>query len=92
MNIKVEYFGIISDLSRRKEESIALEDGATVADALAHLASVNPHFAQIAKQVRTVVNGKAASKEDVLHDGDELALMRAIGGGNAMNRQGNTSA
>jgi len=81
MRVTVRYYGIIGDMAGRKEESVELPDRATVGDLLARLAVANPRFEALAKQVRAVVNGQGATRESDLTDGDEIALLRAIGGG-----------
>lgn len=81
MRIRVLYFGIISDMARRKEEDVDLPDHSTTADLIEHLSASNPNFAPLARQVRPVSGGKNISREHPLQDGDEVAFMRAIGGG-----------
>jgi sulfur carrier protein ThiS len=81
MQVTVRFYGIIGDIARRKDQEIELQDGASVADLLSTLSTENPGFGSIAKQVRAVANGQNVSRENVLESGDEVVLMRAIGGG-----------
>ncbi len=81
MRIHVSYFGIIADMANRKEETVTLDAPATMGNLIDALVSTNPRFAAIARQVRSVANGKHAGRDTPLQDGDEVALMRAIGGG-----------
>lgn len=81
MRVTVRYFGIVADVTKQKDREVELPDESTIGDLLTHLAATQPGFAGIARQVRTVLNGQNSTKDDVLHDGDEIGLMRAIGGG-----------
>jgi molybdopterin converting factor small subunit len=81
MTVTVRFHGIVGDVAKRKEQSIELDEGAIVADLMSTLAASNPGLAAAAKQVRAVGNGETAGKEMALKDGDEIVLMRAIGGG-----------
>lgn len=81
MLVTVRFFGIVSDVAKKKDQSIEVPDGASVADVISAVASSNKGFAAVAKQVRPVVNGETATRDHMLTDGDELVLMRAIGGG-----------
>jgi sulfur carrier protein ThiS len=81
MRVKVRFYGIIGDIAKRKDQEIEVPEGATVADLLMTLSDSNKQFAVIAKQVRAVANGHNVSRDGVLTAGDEIVLMRAIGGG-----------
>lgn len=81
MRVTVRYYGIIGDMAGQKEEHVELPERATVGDLLAQLAVANPRFAPLARQVRAVVNGQGATRDNSLTDGDEIALLRAISGG-----------
>jgi len=81
MNIHVLYFGIIADMANRKEETVTLEAPPRLAILIDSLVSTNPRFGAIVRQVRPVSNGKNVPRETLLKDGDEVAFMRAIGGG-----------
>ena len=81
MQVRVMYFGIISDMAKRKEEVIEIDDGTSIGDLYERLKANNTNFAEVARQTRPVVNGKNATPDDLLEDGDEVAIMRAIGGG-----------
>ena len=81
MRITVRFFGIVGDVAKRKEQVIDLPEAASVGDLLATLGAANSGFAAVAKQVRAVVRGQNATRDEPLHDGDDVVLMRAIGGG-----------
>lgn len=81
MRVTVRFYGIIGDIAKRKDQEIELQDGASVADLLSTLSAENPDFGPIAKQVRAVANGQNVARGDILKAGDDVVLMRAIGGG-----------
>ena len=81
MQVRVLYFGIISDMAKRKEEVVEVEPGTSIGDLYDQLKADNASFAEVARQTRPVLNGKNATSSDMLEDGDEVAIMRAIGGG-----------
>ena len=81
MRITVRFFGIVGDVAKTKEQTMDLPDAASIGDLLTTLAAANGGFAAVAKQVRAVVNGENAARDLALTEGDEVVLMRAIGGG-----------
>lgn len=81
MQVSVRFFGIFSDFAGVREVTLDLPDGATVEDALQAVANDRPRFAAVLPQVRAVVNGQNATRDQQLADGDDLSLLRAIGGG-----------
>ncbi len=86
MQVRVLYFGIISDMAKRKEEVVEIEAGTSIGDLYDRLKAANTNFAEVARQTRPVLNGKNASVDELLQDGDEVAIMRAIGGGDVFER------
>lgn len=81
MRVNVRFHGIVGDIARRKSQQVEIADGATVAELLTALADEDAGFGGVAKQVRAVVNGQNAGRDDVLQADDEVMLVRAIGGG-----------
>lgn len=79
--VTVRYVGIVGDIARRKEERLDLPAGTTVDGLLAALTGSNPTLGPVVQQLRAVVNGENAGRATELVDGDEVLLLRAIGGG-----------
>ncbi len=82
MRVVVRLFAVLRERSGRDSVELELEQGATVADALAALAEL-PELAQPLSRlsVQMAVNRDYASEETQLHAGDELALIPPLSGG-----------
>ena len=82
MRVVVRLFAVLRERSGRDSVELELEQGATVADALAALAEL-PELAQPLSRlsVQMAVNRDYASEQTQLHAGDELALIPPLSGG-----------
>ena len=77
MRVRVLYFGILKDYFGDSADA-GLPDGATVADLLVQQQDLaNVKWESIA----VAVNQEYAKGSDVLHDGDEVALLPPVSGG-----------
>ena len=89
MQITVRPFGMVRTALGRKEIALDLPGDACVRDAIDRIIqTTGPESRALlltaegeALKVRAVVDGKAALMDTPLHDGAELSLMFAIGGG-----------
>jgi molybdopterin synthase catalytic subunit len=81
VQVTVRYFAALRERVGRAAERLALPAGATAADALAALAQQHPALATALPQVRCAVNQEYVASDTVLHDGDELALIPPVSGG-----------
>ena len=90
MNILVRYHGIFAQIAACREERVALPDGASTLDALKLVGRQHPALAEAlflangapAPYARPFVNG--ALPDDLsrpLREGDEIALLPALSGG-----------
>lgn len=82
VNVRVRLFAVLRERAGSDSIEIELADGATVADALAQLATA-PSLAEVLDRmpVRMAVNRSYAAAETPLAPGDELALIPPISGG-----------
>lgn len=77
MRVKVLYFGVLKDYFGDGAD-VGLPDGATVADLLQQQRDLG----DIALEgIAVAVNRHYAKLADVLHDGDEVALLPPVSGG-----------
>ncbi|MFZ2881205.1 MAG: MoaD/ThiS family protein, partial [Phototrophicaceae bacterium] len=74
MNINVLLFATLKDLVGTRRLAVSLGDGAAVDDLRSHLAAKHPAAAQAIFQAIAALNEEFAQGEDVLHDGDTVAL------------------
>jgi molybdopterin synthase catalytic subunit len=85
MNIRVKLFASLREAAGRTTIDLALPDGASVADALAALDGPLRLAAQ-GTRVAVAVNRRYAEPGTALHDGDELALLPPVSGGQEATR------
>ena len=82
MVLRIRLFAQLRERAGAEFIDASLPDGATVADALAELASGPPLGELIARlPVRMAVNREIAADRTELHAGDELALLPPVSGG-----------
>jgi molybdopterin converting factor subunit 1 len=82
MNIVVRYFAAHRDITGRPEQTLALEPGATVGDLWALLVEQHPRLAGYTGRLLFAVNQEFATPETPLADGDEVAFIPPVSGGN----------
>ena len=79
MRVRVLYFGVLKDVAGGSRAEMELKEGASVADLLAR------HRGQgtdsVWDSIAVAVNQEYARAEDVLKDGDEVALLPPVSGG-----------
>jgi molybdopterin converting factor subunit 1 len=77
MRVRVLYFGILKDAFGCAGEDVVLADGASVADLLKAVRGSEGFWDSIA----VAVNQEYAKAEDLLKEGDEVALLPPVSGG-----------
>ncbi len=75
------YFAVFRERIGRDEDTLELEDGATVGDAITALAAKHPAIAALRGKFRCAVNQDFIDDDRVLADRDELALIPPVAGG-----------
>ena len=78
MNVTVRLFAGLRQSAGFKEKIFTLPEGAAVADLLAHLPD-----AITERTFYIAVNQSYAGRDAILKDGDEVALLPPVSGGNA---------
>ncbi|HSL75853.1 MAG TPA: MoaD family protein [Candidatus Limnocylindrales bacterium] len=86
MRIRVRLFAIQRELAGTREVPLELPDGATVADAWDALVGGYPALAPGRASVRFARNGAYADETTPLIDGDEVAMIPPVSGGNGERR------
>ncbi|HEX4417183.1 MAG TPA: molybdopterin converting factor subunit 1 [Kofleriaceae bacterium] len=81
MEIRVLYFAVFREKIGRDDDRLTLADGARVDDAIAALAARHPSIARLRGKFRVAVNQDFTGDDQVLADGDELALIPPVAGG-----------
>jgi molybdopterin converting factor small subunit len=81
MNVTVKYFSFLQHITGRFQQSVALPDGARLADLLSSLDGQYDQLASVKHQMVMLVNQQSAIPETVLRDGDDILLLPFLGGG-----------
>jgi molybdopterin converting factor subunit 1 len=81
MEVRVLAFAAAANRLGWREQTLALPEGATVANALARLEAEQPDFAQAKEGLSTAVNMAYVGADQTLRGGDELALIPPVSGG-----------
>jgi molybdopterin converting factor small subunit len=81
VQVRVRLVAGLSRLAGRPRLELSLDDGATVADALAKLAAEHPELRPGLPSALPVVAGSHVSREQALHEGDEVSLLSPVAGG-----------
>jgi molybdopterin synthase catalytic subunit len=85
MHVHVLLFGALKDLRAREKETFELPEEATVAELLRRLMANAPLLRKYAGSLAIAVNREYALPTQVLHEGDEVALLPPVSGGCAEN-------
>lgn len=79
MRVRVLYFGVLKDVMGRRSVEMDLAEGTSVTGLLALHRSFGK--AAVWDSIAVAVNQEYARAEDVLKDGDEVALLPPVSGG-----------
>jgi MoaD family protein len=77
--VRVRLFAVLRELAGTSRAEVAGRSVGEVADALT--AAHGPRFGQIVGVSSFVVNGERATRETVVADGDEVAILPPVSGG-----------
>lgn len=86
MRVRVLLFGQLRDIVGRREESLDLPSGATLASVTDHYARKFPAFLAIQAAIACSVNQEYASGLAILKEGDEVGLLPPVSGGKSGGR------
>jgi MoaE-MoaD fusion protein len=81
VNVDVRYFAIIREIVGLAADRREVPEGATAGDVFAQLISENPRLERMKPVTMLMVNKAYVTHDQVLHDGDELALIPPVSGG-----------
>ena len=86
MQVRVLFFGVLTEAFGRREMPLELAEGATVAELVSVLRedSSNQTGEELWSRIAVSVNREYARREDVLRDGDEVALLPPVSGGSCV--------
>jgi molybdopterin converting factor subunit 1 len=81
MQVRVLYFGILKDVVGRSFSEMDLPEGLSVAELVGRHEREKGASAEVWSSIAVAVNQQYAKPEDVLRDGDEVALLPPVSGG-----------
>lgn len=81
MKVKVKHFAVCREMFNRDEEEMELPDGADLMDILKRLEEEWPEFPEYYEVMQMSVNWEYATEQTKLSDGDEVALIPPVTGG-----------
>lgn len=81
MKLRVLYFAIAKDLAGVSEEILNLAEASTIADARCAIAALHPTLASTDSRLRVARNETFAEADEILSDGDVLAIIPPVAGG-----------
>lgn len=79
MRVRLLYFGVLREMFGSDQALVEMAEGATVVDVLNVYRERVPAFAW--ESIAVAVNQEYARGEDLLRDGDEVALLPPVSGG-----------
>ena len=82
ITVRMLFFAHLQDVAGSHELAVLLPENATVETAAEVLTGRSAGFADLLAQARAAVNAEFAEASMVLHDGDEVAWMPPMSGGN----------
>jgi MoaE-MoaD fusion protein len=82
VQIRVLFFGLLKDICGGAEDRIELPAGATAGAVFEHYASRFPKLRQMASSIVLARNHEFATTAEALSEGDEVALLPPVSGGN----------
>ncbi|MEM1441190.1 MAG: MoaD/ThiS family protein [Verrucomicrobiota bacterium] len=82
MTVRVLFFSLFRDTVGQEEVSVALEEaGASVSSLLSSLFGTYPDLRSWDEKMLIAVNCEYADRDQILSEGDEVALMPPVQGG-----------
>jgi sulfur-carrier protein len=79
MTIKIKYFGMLSECCGKNEENWDISENTSLSGLKNELLQAYPTLAE--KQYKLAVNQKISDGDEILSEGDEIALLPPFAGG-----------
>lgn len=81
MQVRVLFFGMLTDLTGRRAETVEVPFRSTLGELLAHCTEKFPRLSAFSDSLALSINQEYASKATVLNENDEVALLPPVSGG-----------
>ncbi|HEU5433522.1 MAG TPA: molybdopterin converting factor subunit 1 [Thermomicrobiales bacterium] len=86
MKVRLRYFAMVREVVGEREETRAIADGATVDALFDAIAAEHPRLAPMKPSLMLMVNQGYVRGDHVVRDGDEVAFIPPVSGGEAPRR------
>jgi molybdopterin converting factor subunit 1 len=81
LRVRVRYFAAHKDLAGSATETLQVPEGTTVAGLLDHIITLHPRLEDLRRDTMVSVNKGVGPRDQVLEEGDDVALFPPIQGG-----------
>ncbi len=81
VKVKLKFFGQLRDLAKIDEENFEIKEDAQISELLSSLGEHIPAIREHLKVTTCAINNEYVSKDAVLQEGNEVALLPPISGG-----------
>lgn len=81
MKVRIRYFASFREITGLNEETLAVDEGTTVAGVRSMLLARYPRLQSVMERSLCAVNRGYVAAEATLHEGDELVFIPPMGGG-----------
>ena len=90
MQVRVLFFGMLTDITGRRAETLELPARSTLGELLARCAEKFPKLSGFSDSLALSINQEYASRTTLLHENDEVALLPPVSGGTTATERGST--
>ena len=81
MKIRIKYFASAKDKAGSSEEILEFDKNPTVNEVKERLVLEHPNLEQLLLRCRIAVSGRLVSRNELVKDGSEIAILPPISGG-----------
>ncbi|NWF85441.1 MAG: molybdenum cofactor biosynthesis protein MoaE [Bryobacteraceae bacterium] len=81
MKIKVLFFGLVKDVTGKSEETLELQEGASLGDVFDHYAEIHPRLKPLSASILLAANHDFSPRSRKLAEDDEVAFLPPVSGG-----------
>ena len=81
MEINVLFFGMLHEMTGCRQESVTLQEGSRLADLWADYVKRFPRLEEMSASLLTSINREFADRSQALREGDEVAFLPPVSGG-----------
>ena len=81
VKIAMVYLGQAREVAGTREEELVLQAPAKIEQAFSQAITAHPRLSELRETIKLLINGKWATQNAELKDGDRVTLLPPVGGG-----------